>query len=127
MARGNQRDKAREKNLKAQAGLVRLIFASLERQSSTTPKINDSALQKNKNTASGTEQQRNKDSVAEIMRQKQAAGKSKNLPGFQLVKGVSVGSKTLTLCPQPMLKSQVLASRRSRRRRVKWRPRICVP
>ncbi|KAI4600517.1 hypothetical protein KJ359_000872 [Pestalotiopsis sp. 9143b] len=49
MARGNQRDKAREKNLKAQAGV------------------------KNKNTKSGTEMQRDKDSVAEIMKKKQQA------------------------------------------------------
>ncbi|KAI0163049.1 hypothetical protein BJ166DRAFT_525223 [Pestalotiopsis sp. NC0098] len=49
MARGNQRDKAREKNLKAQAG------------------------QKSKNTKSGTEMQRDKDSVAEIMKKKQQA------------------------------------------------------
>ncbi|KAF3014515.1 hypothetical protein E8E14_011949 [Neopestalotiopsis sp. 37M] len=49
MARGNQRDKAREKNLKAQAGV------------------------KSKNAKSGSEMARDKESVAEIMKQKQAA------------------------------------------------------
>ncbi|KAL1302857.1 hypothetical protein AAFC00_003187 [Neodothiora populina] len=48
MARGNQRDKAREKNLKAQAA-----------------------------QASGSEMMKNKDSVAEIMRQKQAAAEAR--------------------------------------------------
>ncbi|KAK0514203.1 hypothetical protein JMJ35_002820 [Cladonia borealis] len=48
MARGNQRDKAREKNQKEQAG------------------------QKKKNTQSGTEFQRTKEQQAAIMRQKQA-------------------------------------------------------
>ncbi|KAI0852107.1 hypothetical protein F5Y00DRAFT_228667, partial [Daldinia vernicosa] len=51
MARGNQREKAREKNLKAQAA------------------------QKSKNSKSGTEMQRDKEAVAEMMRKKQAAGK----------------------------------------------------
>ncbi|KFG84934.1 4F5 domain protein [Metarhizium anisopliae] len=50
MARGNQRDKAREANLKKQAA------------------------QKKGNTMTGTEMQRAKESAAEIMRQKQAAG-----------------------------------------------------
>ncbi|KXJ96927.1 hypothetical protein Micbo1qcDRAFT_155638 [Microdochium bolleyi] len=53
MARGNQRDKAREKNLKAQAG------------------------QKSKNTKTGSEMQRDKEAVAEMMRQKQAAADAK--------------------------------------------------
>ncbi|XXG97041.1 hypothetical protein Hte_003335 [Hypoxylon texense] len=53
MARGNQRDKAREKNLKAQAA------------------------QKSKNTKSGTEMQRDKEAVAEMMRKKQAAADAK--------------------------------------------------
>ncbi|MCJ1444869.1 MAG: hypothetical protein MMC23_005372 [Stictis urceolatum] len=48
MARGNQRDKAREKNLKEQAG------------------------QKKKNTQTGTEFQRSKEAAAAIMREKQA-------------------------------------------------------
>ncbi|KAH0600704.1 hypothetical protein MHUMG1_01703 [Metarhizium humberi] len=50
MARGNQRDKAREANLKKQAA------------------------QKKGNSMTGTEMQRAKESAAEIMRQKQAAG-----------------------------------------------------
>ncbi|KXL48906.1 MAG: hypothetical protein FE78DRAFT_133918, partial [Acidomyces sp. 'richmondensis'] len=50
MARGNQREKAREKNQKAQA------------------------QQKHKTTMSGTEQQREKERVAAIMKAKQEAG-----------------------------------------------------
>ncbi|KAF1940806.1 hypothetical protein EJ02DRAFT_455730 [Clathrospora elynae] len=53
MARGNQRDKAREKNLKATAG------------------------QKGKNNQSGTEFARTKDDQAAIMRAKQAAAEAK--------------------------------------------------
>ncbi|KAI1107341.1 putative serf family protein [Jackrogersella minutella] len=53
MARGNQRDKAREKNLKAQAN------------------------QKSKNTKSGSERQRDSEAVAEMMRKKQAAADAK--------------------------------------------------
>ncbi|KJZ78791.1 hypothetical protein HIM_01564 [Hirsutella minnesotensis 3608] len=53
MARGNQRDKAREANLKKQAA------------------------QKKGNNMSGTEMQRAKESAAEIMRQKQAAAEAK--------------------------------------------------
>ncbi|KAI1624228.1 hypothetical protein EDD37DRAFT_630531 [Exophiala viscosa] len=50
MTRGNQRDKAREKNMKEQAGKGK------------------------KNAQSGTEFQRTKEQQAEIMRQKQAKG-----------------------------------------------------
>lgn len=50
MARGNQRDKSREKNMKEQAG------------------------QKKKNSQSGTEFQRTKEAQAQIMRQKQEEG-----------------------------------------------------
>ncbi|KAI5862354.1 putative serf family protein [Durotheca rogersii] len=53
MARGNQRDKAREKNLKAQAS------------------------QKHKNTKTGAEMQRDKEAAAEMMRKKQAAADAK--------------------------------------------------
>ncbi|KAF1850019.1 uncharacterized protein K460DRAFT_400111 [Cucurbitaria berberidis CBS 394.84] len=53
MARGNQRDKAREKNLKAAAG------------------------SKSKNGQSGTEFARTKDDQAAIMRAKQAAAEAK--------------------------------------------------
>ncbi|KAK5163728.1 uncharacterized protein LTR77_010401 [Saxophila tyrrhenica] len=53
MARGNQRDKAREKAQKAAAGV------------------------KNKNTASGSEMQKNKEDAAAIMRAKQAAADQK--------------------------------------------------
>ncbi|KAJ1338195.1 4F5 protein related disordered region [Microdochium nivale] len=57
MARGNQRDKAREKNLKAQAG------------------------QKSKSGKTGSEMQRDKEAVAEMMRQKQAAADAKKTEG----------------------------------------------
>lgn len=53
MARGNQRDKAREANLKKQAAM------------------------KKGNTMSGSEMQRTKETAAEIMRQKQAAAEAK--------------------------------------------------
>ncbi|KAF2479837.1 hypothetical protein BDY17DRAFT_302764 [Neohortaea acidophila] len=53
MARGNQRDKAREKAQKAAGGV------------------------KHKTTGTGPEQQRAKESAAEIMRQKQAAADAK--------------------------------------------------
>ncbi|KAH9908101.1 four F5 protein [Xylariomycetidae sp. FL2044] len=57
MARGNQRDKAREKNLKAQRD------------------------QKSKNTKTGSEMQRDKEAVAEMMRKKQAAADAKKATG----------------------------------------------
>ncbi|CAK3866548.1 four F5 [Lecanosticta acicola] len=57
MARGNQRDKAREKNL-----------AKLSQE-------------KHKTTASGTQQAREKENVAAIMRAKQAAADAKKTDG----------------------------------------------
>ncbi|KAI0974967.1 four F5 protein [Xylaria arbuscula] len=53
MARGNQRDKAREKNLKAQAS------------------------QKSKNSKTGSEMARDKEALATLMRQKQEAANAK--------------------------------------------------
>ncbi|GAW15353.1 hypothetical protein ANO14919_047620 [Xylariales sp. No.14919] len=53
MARGNQREKAREKNLKAQSS------------------------QKSKNTKTGSEMQRDKEALAALMRQKQEAADAK--------------------------------------------------
>ncbi|TPX11023.1 uncharacterized protein E0L32_008060 [Thyridium curvatum] len=53
MARGNQRDKAREANLKKQAAV------------------------KSKNSKSGSEMQRDKEAVAAKMREKQAAADAK--------------------------------------------------
>ncbi|KAI0113775.1 putative serf family protein [Nemania sp. FL0031] len=53
MARGNQREKAREKNLKNQAA------------------------QKSKNTKSGSEMQRDKEALAALMRQKQEQANAK--------------------------------------------------
>ncbi|KAF3039193.1 hypothetical protein E8E12_007070 [Didymella heteroderae] len=57
MARGNQRDKAREKNLKEQAG------------------------KKKANTMSGSEQQKAKENAAAIMRAKQLAAEAKKAEG----------------------------------------------
>ncbi|KAI0552754.1 putative serf family protein [Xylaria curta] len=53
MARGNQREKAREKNLKAQSS------------------------QKSKNNKTGSEMQRDKEALAALMRQKQEAADAK--------------------------------------------------
>jgi hypothetical protein len=53
MARGNQREKAREKNLKSQAA------------------------QKSKNTKTGSEMQRDKEALAALMRKKQEAADAK--------------------------------------------------
>ncbi|KAM0276272.1 hypothetical protein ACHAQH_006902 [Verticillium albo-atrum] len=57
MARGNQRDKAREANLKKPAAM------------------------KSGNSQSGTELQRSRESAAEIMRQKQAAAEARKATG----------------------------------------------
>ncbi|TLS21002.1 uncharacterized protein PpBr36_10828 [Pyricularia pennisetigena] len=53
MARGNQRDKAREKNLK------------------------EAAKKKSANTKSGSEMARDKEAVAQLMREKQKAAEAK--------------------------------------------------
>ncbi|KZF25714.1 four F5 protein [Xylona heveae TC161] len=62
MARGNQRDKAREKNLKAQSQV------------------------KKKNTQTGTEFARTKEDQAAIMREKQAAAEAKKAAAGQAKK-----------------------------------------
>lgn len=70
MARGNQRDKAREANLKKQAAQV-----SQGVEWTWIPStVALTSGQKKGNTMSGTEMQRAKESAADIMRQKQAAG-----------------------------------------------------
>ncbi|KAI1325895.1 hypothetical protein F5Y16DRAFT_400921 [Xylariaceae sp. FL0255] len=61
MARGNQRDKAREKNLKQQASM------------------------KSKNTKSGTEMAKDKEALAALMRQKQEAGESISSPEIPML------------------------------------------
>ena len=92
MARGNQRDRAREKNLKTQAGQVslqpgepprhhpRLGSPNLdvraprrERKVALTTHV---SIQKKGNNQSGSEMQRSRESAAEVMRQKQVAGMS---------------------------------------------------
>ena len=81
MARGNQRDKAREKNLKDAASQVRSVLLVL--QTSATPQSADTSgpIQKKKNTQSGTEFARTKEEQAKIMRDKQAAAEAKKNEG----------------------------------------------
>lgn len=87
MTRGNQREKAREKNLKDSAASVSRVMpiaASQTFQSSIFPERNRKngrfrpltaqLLQKKKNTQSGTEFARTKEQQAAIMREKQAKG-----------------------------------------------------
>lgn len=75
MARGNQRDKAREANQKKmadQVGEPRGLWA-ISIVKITCPNY-DRTLQKKSNSMSGTEMQREKEKVAKMMREKQAAG-----------------------------------------------------
>jgi len=71
MARGNQRDKAREANQKKLADQV-----GHENCLTYWPRQNQHAdsLQKKGNSMSGSEMQREKEKVAQKMREKQAAG-----------------------------------------------------
>lgn len=73
MARGNQRDKAREKT---QAKLASQVCPYLCILPGNTDQNADTGKkqQKSGNTMSGSEQQRAKEAAAEIMRKKQAAG-----------------------------------------------------
>lgn len=73
MARGNQRDKAREKT---QAKLASQVCPYLCILPGNTDQNADTGkkTQKSGNTMSGSEQQRAKEAAAEIMRKKQAAG-----------------------------------------------------
>jgi hypothetical protein len=76
MARGNQRDKAREANQKKMADQVSIFFCA---KVSDSPRIyadSISRLQKKSNNMSGSEMQREKEKVAAKMREKQAAGRS---------------------------------------------------
>ncbi|TQS31483.1 hypothetical protein Golomagni_08232 [Golovinomyces magnicellulatus] len=74
MARGNQRDKAREANQKKAAAQVRLPVVVDQCSLST---VTLTFAKKKGNTMSGTEMQRAKESAADIMRQKQAAAEAK--------------------------------------------------
>lgn len=80
MTRGNQRDKAREKNLKAQGGEVSLTAQHFVFNSAFNFNYQWIRLwltwlaQKKKNNQSGTEFQRTKEAQAAIMREKQAKG-----------------------------------------------------
>ncbi|KAJ9141976.1 hypothetical protein NKR23_g7557 [Pleurostoma richardsiae] len=67
MARGNQRDKAREANLKKQAGM------------------------KKANTKTGAEMQRDRDALAQKMREKQAAADARKQAGN--ADGAAAGGK----------------------------------
>ena len=73
MARGNQRDKAREKNQAKLAAQVRMVLCA--RRHSTPLQKTNLDLQKSGNNMTGSELQKAKESAAEIMRKKQAAGK----------------------------------------------------
>ena len=82
MARGNQRDKAREKNQKEAAGQVRyspLPFSPspLFPSSGNVWFLTVPLEQKKKNNQSGTEFARTKEAQAAIMREKQAAAANK--------------------------------------------------
>ncbi|KIW99936.1 uncharacterized protein Z518_10864 [Rhinocladiella mackenziei CBS 650.93] len=77
MTRGNQREKAREKNLKEQAAQVGISSARLRpfkppTSSFTIRRYCEHPDPKKKNTQSGTEFQRTKEAQAAIMREKQA-------------------------------------------------------
>ncbi|KAK6408803.1 hypothetical protein LTR95_018382 [Oleoguttula sp. CCFEE 5521] len=71
MARGNQRENAREAAAKKAGNTV--CDPRISGWSNTT----DFSSQKNKTTMSGSEQMRNKDEVARIMREKQLAAEEK--------------------------------------------------
>ena len=75
MARGNQRDKAREANQKKMASQVWWGVESLGGAISFVATRADVMLQKSSNNMSGSEMQREKEKVAAKMREKQAAGK----------------------------------------------------
>jgi hypothetical protein len=75
MARGNQRDKAREANQKKMADQVSIFFCANVSDSSRIYADSISRLQKKSNNMSGSEMQREKEKVAAKMREKQAAGK----------------------------------------------------
>lgn len=77
MARGNQRDKAREANQKKMADQVRLFTHRCQTggESSVREVLTlFSRPQKKSNSMSGSEMQREKEKVAAKMREKQAAG-----------------------------------------------------
>jgi 4F5 protein related disordered region len=76
MARGNQRDKAREANQKKMADQVSIFFCANVSDSSGIYADSISRLQKKSNNMSGSEMQREKEKVAAKMREKQAAGRS---------------------------------------------------
>jgi hypothetical protein len=75
MARGNQRDKAREANQKKMADQVSAAHKDLCIMRKYLANHN-LQLQKKGNAMSGSEMQREKEKVAAKMREKQAAGKS---------------------------------------------------
>ncbi|KAI2634206.1 putative serf family protein [Hypomontagnella submonticulosa] len=106
MARGNQREKAREKNLKAQAAQLSVgrppfescfcYFQDIQNENvyigwrwiaktdsiPADPNIihkqgHSEWWEKSKNSKSGSEMQRDKEAVAEMMRKKQAAADAK--------------------------------------------------
>ena len=79
MARGNQRDKAREAAQKKQAGQVSNCLEGPPSRCACIQIIfTNWDLQKAGNNMSGTEMQRAKEKTAQLMKEKQAKGRSKN-------------------------------------------------
>lgn len=86
MARGNQRDKAREKNAKAAASVVSTMnlpsiletnsFTERQKRRMLRSEHGENSYITHNSQMSGTEFAREKDNVAAIMRAKQAAGMS---------------------------------------------------
>jgi hypothetical protein len=107
MARGNQRDKAREANLKKQAGMVSNSCTPWRLARYLTPATHWSRsfaldvcanppLQKKANTKTGAEMQRDRDALAQKMREKQAAGTSL-MPLFRSLWTLQLRSTASTL------------------------------
>ncbi|KAH8157699.1 hypothetical protein CIB48_g10549 [Xylaria polymorpha] len=91
MARGNQREKAREKNLKAQSSQAQGLCAQHDGDQSTSTRLPEASEDasparnwsshprgwKTKNAKTGSEMQRDKEALAALMRQKQEAADAK--------------------------------------------------
>ncbi|KAF5024981.1 hypothetical protein F66182_2932 [Fusarium sp. NRRL 66182] len=81
MARGNQRDKAREKKEKANKAQVRGSLASSTKNTNQTNAMVCLQLQKDGNSMSGYQMQHANEANADIMRQKQAAADARKAAG----------------------------------------------
>src|SRR5438045_9594562 len=85
MARGNRREKAREKKQKGQAQEVRSPRGEAQRQNGRFTALLTVERQKKKNTHSGTEFARIKEDNAAIMRRKQEEGTPRHFACFVAV------------------------------------------